>query len=335
VTKLIGLALAVLLPISCFEAYALHTQGDAKVPQRGGEFLTGLPTATPSITVSTTATSRAPALQSSSVTSTTSTPRGATATMAPSVAAPTSRAVPRTTTPAAAVRPSVAASGSGVVLPRTGSYGLAVTGHEKASFGPVGLCEGDLPDATQLVVSAASGESPTSRNLDVRLYPGNAGRHDERHLYRYTSDGVYLDYEQAVVTCFGVKQSTDLPFTPPQLSIKFPLAVGSRWTNRGGDQDRTEEATSTVVRRDAVTVGGRSWPVYVVDTSVTMTGSESGHRARTVWWSPDLALALRLREQITASSSGGTYDCDYTATVTSLPGASSDPLAWTLTSNPG
>src|SRR4051794_23324636 len=108
----------------------------------------------------------------------------------------------------------------GVVAPTTGTYQLAVNGSEHVRFGPFSACSNSFPTRSQLVVQPASGEPTGSYDFDLRFYPNTANRHDERHIYRYTNAGVFLSYEQATVTCGGVKQSSAVNYSPPQQRVR-------------------------------------------------------------------------------------------------------------------
>src|SRR5207249_10489757 len=113
-----------------------------------------------------------------------------------------------------------------------------------------------LPSSSSLVVSRSAGESATSFNFDHRFFPGQPNTHDERHIYRYTRGGVFLDYEQATVTCAGVRQSTIISFQPPELKVRLPLKVGASWRGRGGNSSRTETYSTKVVRSELLTIAG-------------------------------------------------------------------------------
>jgi hypothetical protein len=196
---------------------------------------------------------------------------------------------------------------------------LAVEGSEHVNFGPFKACNNTFPTTASLGITKASGESATSYNFDLRLFPGRANKHDERHIYRYTKNGVYLDYEQATVTCAGIKQSTAVNFAPPQLRGTFPLAVGSTWSNNGGNSERTEKGTSKVSGTTHLTVEGKSYLVYVIDTAITMSGSESGTRSQRWWYSTALGIPLKWHEEQTGARSGAKYSADVTCRVTDLP----------------
>jgi hypothetical protein len=205
------------------------------------------------------------------------------------------------------------------VLPRVGSYSIAVSGSEHVKFGPFSACTNTFPSRSQLVVSRADGEPAGSYDFDQRFYPSSANRHDERHIYRYTDDGVFLSFEQATVTCGGVKQSSSVSYSPLQQRVPSSLAVGVSWHDHGGDSKRTEDGDSKVVGTDEVVVDGHSYSTYVIDSQLSMSGDESGSRERRVWWSPDLGIALKWHESLSGKRSGASYTEDVTCTVVTIP----------------
>ena len=206
-----------------------------------------------------------------------------------------------------------------VSTPAVGTYTLAVDGSEHVEFGPFSACTNTFPTQSQLVVSRATGEPGTSYNFDQRLYPGTPNKHDERHIYRYTPSSVLLSYEEATVTCAGIKQSTTVNYDPAQIRLQLPLRVGAQWHSRGGDSTRTEDATGKVAGTDHVTISGHSYLTYIIDTTVSMSGSESGSRQQRWWWSPDLGVPVKWRESLSGSRSGASYSENATYTVTRLP----------------
>lgn len=300
----------VLVAVAAFEGYGLYTRSRPVEYSRGGDFAAA---ATPSVQPST-----APV----GTPGQTTTP-GASASTLPS-ASP--HALPRTDGTTAPV-----VSGSGpepvsppsraahVVVPRTGSYELAVTGSEKVQFGPVSFCNQTLPSSTHLVVSKAAGESATSYDFDVPYFPGQTGQHDERHIYRFTPKAVFLDYEIATVTCQGVRQSSATSFAPPQLRAELPLVVGARWHNHGGGSSRTEDSDSTVTRTETLTVAGQHVLTYVIDMTTSFTGDETGTRHQTWWYAPTWAMPVKWTEKQSGSRSGASYSGDLAVLVLSRP----------------
>lgn len=210
-------------------------------------------------------------------------------------------------------------SSSGPVYPATGTYQLQVDGQEHVKFGPFSACTNTFPSSSTLVIQPASGEPSGSYDFDHRFYPNKSNKHDERHIYRYTDAGVLLSFEQATVTCGGVKQASAVNFKPAQLRVRFPLENGEAWQTDGGDGGRTERGSFQVVGQDTVTVAGHSYPTWVIDTHVSMSGDESGSRDQRWWWSPDLAVPLKWHESLSGQRSGATYSEDVTVSVVGLP----------------
>ena len=302
--KRLGVPLAVVavvaVAVAGFEGYGAYTRSSPVDYARGGDDFAALPSTTP--TAGTTA--------------------AATTSAAPSVS-PSPRALPRVeatqqqAAPTATARP--VATAVALVVPAVGTYPLAVDGHEKVQFGPVSFCNQTLPSSTHLVVKKAAGESATSYDFDVPFFPGSTGQHDERHIYRYTRAAVFLDYEIATVTCQGVRQSSETSFTPEQKRVEIPLLVGASWHNHGGGASRTEDATTKVLRTESLQIQGRSVLTYVIETTTSFTGDESGTRDQTWWYAPSWAMPVKWHEKQSGHRSGASYSGDLTATVLAHP----------------
>jgi hypothetical protein len=305
---LIVLALLVAV-VAAFEVYAWSTRHNGLQLRRGGSTFALAPTPEPSEPVPATAApdaTRAPsAAPGSAVASPSSPAEGSAAPVAlSSSASQPVRASRHTATP---------------ITPRAGTYQLAVDGKEKVDFGPVSFCSRALPARTTLVVAPAQGEPAGSYDFDIRYFPGSAGQHDERHIYRYDRDQVVLSYENATVSCGGVQQASQVDFNPPQVRVQLPLRVGARWSTTTGDSDRTEDATSQVLRTEPVRLAGAEVATYVIETTVRITGSETGSRLQRWWYAPSLALPVKWFEHIDGSRSGATYSEDATVTVVATP----------------
>jgi hypothetical protein len=211
--------------------------------------------------------------------------------------------------------PAPAESGPGFVLPRRGTYGVAIDGTERIRFGPVSFCSRRFPTSSTLVIKHAAGESPASFAFDHQF----SSLHKERHIYRYARQGVFLDFEGASVNCGGIEQESENSFKPGELKVQLPLHEGDSWRGRSVGTHRTENYTAKVARREAVTVRGRAYPTYVIEYTVQMVGDEQGRRFQRWWYAPSLAIPLRWHEEIDASRMGATYSESATFRLTSLP----------------
>lgn len=307
----------VVAAFAAFEGYGAYTRSTPVDYSRGGQAFAA-PTPTPGQALpgppTATGTSSTPAGPSPS---TSPSPDQSAASLVDSPTPhPTFTATATQTTAAAGSAPVQASS---VAVPRTGTYQLTVDGSEKVKFGAVGFCNQSLPSRTTLVVAKAAGESPTSYDFDLRYFPGQAGQHDERHIYRYTKAATFLDYEIATVTCQGVRQTSETSYSPPQLRAALPLTVGDSWSSKGGDSARTETSSSKVLRTESVLVAGVAVPTYVIATTTSFSGSESGSRSQTWWYSPSWAMPVKWTEQIDGHRSGADYSENVTVAVTARP----------------
>jgi hypothetical protein len=128
-----------------------------------------------------------------------------------------------------------------------------------------------------------------------------------------------LTYEESTVTCAGIKQSSTVGYSPAQTRVELPLAVGDSWRNHGGGSSRTETGTSNVVKQTTLKVQGARYAVYEIATKLAMSGSETGERDQTWWYSPALAMPLKFSEVLHGQRSGASYSESYTATVVKMP----------------
>lgn len=316
-------ALVVALPAGGFLAYGAYTRSGDVVYDRGGAVFGADAAPLPSIEASPLPTG---------TTAPVATPGAAAGEPTDSAARPVAKARP-STTPAAKARDTVRAAARTApqvaavrTQPVPGTYGLRVSGAEKVTFGPFSFCGRDLPSASELVVAPATGEPDGSYNFDVRFFPGEAGKHDERHIYRYAAGGVDLTFESATVTCSGVRQGSDISFSPAQRCVIAPLKVGATWSGTGGDADRTEKYTSVVTSAETLEIAGLRVPVFVIDTRTTFSGSESGERTRRWWYAPSLAMPVKWADTTSGGRSGAKYSNEITVTVSRLPDAAAEVL---------
>ena len=311
--------LVVALPVGGFVAYGAYTRSGDVVYDRGGAVFgadaaplpsvvpSPLPTGTPLPTVTSDGT---PAM-----------PKQRTEKKAAPAATPAAKSATKVR-PAATAQKAPAAR----TQPVPGTYALRVSGAEKVTFGPFSFCGRDLPAESALVIAPATGEPDGSYNFDVRYFPGEAGKHDERHIYRYAGGAVERTFESATVTCSGVRQGSDISFSPAQRCVIAPLKVGASWSGTGGDADRTEKYTSTVTGSDTVEVAGHRVPVFVIDTRTVFSGSESGERTRRWWYAPSLAMPVKWTDTTSGGRSGAKYSNEITVTVSRLPDAAAEVL---------
>lgn len=314
--------LVLALIVGTYEGYAAYTRHQKTTYARGGAFGV-IPTPAAQSGTATTGQRRPPKLDRTAAPS--ATPSATRMHQSsPSATGRQTTATPQRSAPSAATavhspRPTPTRAGVLYNQPTPGAYTLSVTGEEQAKFGPFSPCHTHFPAYSTLDVHHATGESKSSYDFDLRFYPGKPNKHDERHILAYDGDSVSLTYEQDTVTCFGVKQSSVVDYSPAQVRVAGPLRVGATWRNKGGGADRTETGTSQVVKQSTMKFKHRSYRVYEITTKLTLTGSETGYRNQTWWYAPELGMPLKFGETLHGARKGGSYTSSYTATVISGP----------------
>ena len=212
--------------------------------------------------------------------------------------------------------PSPKTVAGGFVVPTAGAYTVRVEGHEGVRFSAFGFCNRDFPATTTLHIKDqyAGRDSSTSYEFDIAY----SSLHSERHIYRYTKAGVFLEYEFAQVSCAGRAQSTNLKYSTPQQKVELPIRVGATWSGSGGDADRTETYHAKVLRKETLLIAGRSVETFVIETSVNMTGKEHGTRLQRWWFAPSLGLPVRTYEKYDAAQGPASYQAEITVTFADL-----------------
>ena len=201
-------------------------------------------------------------------------------------------------------------------LPVTGNYTVRVDGNEGVHFTAFGFCNRGFPKTSTLIIKDEyqGRESPTSFQFDIAY----STLHSERHHYRYTPAGVFLDYEFAQVSCAGAAQATNLSYEPPQEKVRLPIRVGATWSGQGGDAERTETYSARVLRIETLAIDGRQIPTYVIETTIEMSGDEHGSRLQRWWYAPGLAMPVQWFESFDAARGPATYEANVTVTLVDL-----------------
>ena len=218
------------------------------------------------------------------------------------------------TTPARGTAP--ARPASKLALPTPGAYKVRVDGREGVRFTALGFCNRSFPATSTLYVKGdyQGRATTTSYQFDIQY----SSLHSERHHYRYTPQGVFLEYEFAQVSCAGTAQATNVDYSPPQEKVRLPLRVGASWNGQGGDAQRTETYAAKVLRTETLTIAGRAVNTYVIETSIRMTGDEHGTRLQQWWYAPTLAMPVQWHEEYDAARGPASYEAQLTVTLVDL-----------------
>jgi len=237
-----------------------------------------------------------------------------------SVAAPSGSPAPGESQAAAPVRS--AASGSpapavvgGLTIPPQGVWKYAAQGHDKVSFGAFSACEWDINDPVSVVSRRLDSAHPNDMVFDWTF----SGSRQERHIYSFRSDGVYLTDSAASVTCMGVRQNSEDTMSPPSLRVKAPLKVGQTWKVVSKASSRTDTLTASVRRKETLSLPAGKFETYVVEYNIKFSGDQTGSVHSTRWIAPSLGTWVKEINHTEAQSSSATYVSDYTLQLTSHP----------------
>ncbi len=170
--------------------------------------------------------------------------------------------------------------------PAPGVYVYDAAGRQSANVGPVAV-DRDVPDTARAVVAPGP-----DGLVDVEW------RISEEHTegYRYAVGGGWwtMTWRRVELTFLGIGRDDRRDVVPPARWLPASPRVGARWpvAFRTGTLDTRGEGR--VVRRTTLPLDGRREPVLLVRTVTRTTGALAGTRREDVWWSPRLAMPVRL-----------------------------------------
>lgn len=202
------------------------------------------------------------------------------------------------------------ASATAADLPKLGVYTYAGTGGEHVKLGAVPACSWDVKDVT-LTVS----QDPSGIVFDLTLSTGRV----EREIYSYRGNEITLDFSASTVTCFGIRTTTQDTYKPPAARYKLPFIVGQTWTTHAVTEDRTEDATGSVLRAETVTVPAGTFQTYVIEVKGTFTGSQTGTFDSLTWFAPAIHTWVKTVAKTDATRGGATFSSSYTLALKKAP----------------
>jgi hypothetical protein len=211
-------------------------------------------------------------------------------------------------------------------VPAVGTYMYEVAGSESAS----GFGSRDYP-STMTFDAHTSPDATGQVVVDLRF----SQDHEEREILERTPDGLAFAFEGGSITFGPGTQTSEADYDPPMVQIPAALTPGSTISgasaakNNDGSTSRVEDWAVSVVGQETLDVGGTSVDTWVVDVQRTSRpgSSDQVNRYRRYWYDPSRALWVRWHEIFHGSRDVSAfsfhYDTDYTATLTTLPTASS------------
>jgi hypothetical protein len=177
------------------------------------------------------------------------------------------------------------ARGPAAGIPAAGVYQYASGGDERIGLGPLSVGR-KLPKDALLVVS----QSPNSRYMDLRV----SGDHTEAWRIQTSEAGVKGIARTIEVGTFGYTRKVSGNAVPPVLLRPAKFRRGLKWQSVYKVGAIVFRRESTVVGRQTLTVGSQAVRTWVIQTRETVTGALHGDETRKEWWSPTLAVDVRV-----------------------------------------
>lgn len=172
-------------------------------------------------------------------------------------------------------------------VPVPGVYTYAQRGRETGGIGPISVGR-DLPATARFTVSEAG---PDGYLGELAL----ADQHLEAVRYAVADGWVRSVWRRTDITLAGVGRDDRRDLVPPPRWMPLRPRVGREWVDRYEAGPLPVVARTRITGRDTVEVDGRPLPVLVVRIGSDTGEPYPGTRTETLWWSEDLALALRWR----------------------------------------
>jgi YD repeat-containing protein len=141
----------------------------------------------------------------------------------------------------------------------------------------------------------------------------------ERHINDYRSTGIYRMFIGAAVRCAGIRKTSESDYTPPSLSVPYPLRLGYAWDATTKTTDRTERLSGSVLAHRTRSVPAGRFDAWQVRVSGTFSGGQSGSFATTFWFAPSLGTIVEQTTTIDARSGDAHFESQMTIKLASLP----------------
>lgn len=212
--------------------------------------------------------------------------------------------------PAGAPRASASAQGGAtrVAPPAVGAWTYHLHGTRK-----VGAAGSEQPfdeDATTQV--SRLGGTADSPELRLRT-DTNAG--SQQYDRRYAAARVQLlaTQQSSAALSYGGR------FDPPQDLIRWPVRPGATWSSDwtlGTVQGHTD---NTVQSNRTVTISGKTYTCYVVDSRSTFRGDAQGDQHTTSCWVAELGMVASEHETFQGTYKGVPFDSDVTSSLLKGP----------------
>ncbi len=173
--------------------------------------------------------------------------------------------------------------------PADGVYTYGVRGSEAGGSGPFKVRR-DFPARAAVTVTATPDGWQTETSL--------SRQHVEGARFRIAGDAIQMVWRREDVTFAGLGRDDRRDLRGRYRIAPLDPRPGMRFTDTYFAGSLRNVVTTNVLRRETLTVDGVVVPTVVITSSTRTSGALSGTRDETVWWSPELRVAVRVKQRV-------------------------------------
>jgi hypothetical protein len=177
-------------------------------------------------------------------------------------------------------------------------------------------------------VGAAGSAQPFSEDV-VTQVSKTGGSADAPEMKVATQSGSGSEeqtrrYGTAAVELIALKQSSNGAsfggtMSPPQTLARWPMKVGDTWAGDWSTGQVSGRSTAKVTGVRDVSVAGRSYRCFQVQTDSTFSGQAQGEQHETACWVAELGMSADTTSQYSGTYSGFAFDLRQHAVLTGTP----------------
>lgn len=192
--------------------------------------------------------------------------------------------------------------------PAPGVYAYRLTGREHGGAGPLAVTR-DLPSQAVATVT----RTPDGWQIQTEY----SKQHIEGARYVVRADAIDMVWRRVDVSFAGLGRDDRRDLTGRYRLIPVAATVGDTWNDRYLAGTLVNRVRTRVVRREEIDVAGTPVPTLVLQSHTETSGTFSGTRDETLWWSPELRVPVRSKLDVVVKGVVG-YDSHLDMTLTGL-----------------
>ncbi|MFN2614139.1 MAG: hypothetical protein ABR552_04900 [Actinomycetota bacterium] len=202
------------------------------------------------------------------------------------------------------------ARSSAFTFPNEGTYHYTGTGHEQVHYSFAPACSWDIGSVTAII---------SHRGNELTADWTFSSERHERHIDELRGDGLYRTFVGAAVVCAGVEKKSNADYTPPALTVPWPLRTGFTRHQDCTTQDRLEAIDVRVLSHQLLAVPAGRFDTYRIEIAGAMSGGQTGNYTVNLWFAPSLGTVVRQTETLDAHQGDAHFESHFDIKLVSTP----------------